>query len=352
MEKIHQTLRGNTKPESFFGKVISYGKSPEGADAVLVDVLDKRGLGSGQKRLIVMDMGANIELGEGKERPGIALYAKSGKSNTAPGGVLRIETAVQTGQVWKARWVAGAVHKPDQGSVFTGDARVGPLQVSATTKKPYRTLDVLNLDGAQSITSVDQLNAAIKAAILDIGAGNVMVRITTGASVSGSLLGGKGETPEARAEAVLANEKIQSLTKVLANGEQGNALVEIIPAKRFFFGGDSAKNPKLDKAFFNPSEDGSQQHMKGFRPLLITLMHHDDGAAFVTGVAFADSDGFKRYGRAADATAASAAAFPSPSASAPAEEPFDTDDLPDIDLTSMLDAADSSAARSSGPGMG
>ncbi len=348
VDKIRQALRGKApSPESFFGKVENYGKSPEGADGVVVAVLDKNGLSTGEKRLVVLDPGAEIQLGEGKERPGIANYAKAGKMHTPPGGTLRIESAVQTGAVWKARWVSGAVHKPDQGSVFTGEARVSPLQASQTSGKPYRALDLLHLDGAKRVTSAKELTDAVRAAILEVGAGNAMVRFTTGAEVLGSLIGGKGETPEARAESALANERLQALTKAVADGEHGDGLVEVIPARRLFFGGDSAKSPKLDKLFVTTSEDGTKQTPKGFRSLLVTLQHHPDGAAFVTGVAFADGQGFKRYGHASElsngAVASAGAAAPAPEAAAG----DDFDDMPDVDLAAIVDAS-----RGTSPGMG
>ena len=346
--QAHQAVRGTTRPETFFGKVISYGKSPEGADGVLVDVLDKNGIVSGQNRLVVLDPGANIELAEGKERPGIAVFAKTGKSHTPPGGTLRIESAKESGQVWKARWVAGAVHNADKGSVFTAEARVTQLQVSPQSGNPYRILQVLRLDAAQRVTTVAELKDAVRAAIMDVGAGNAMLRLTNGAMVSANVVGAAGPTAEARAETVLTGNKMDVWVAMLEKGTHGNGLVEVIPVKGLFFGADSAKSPKLDQVFITPSPDGSEQYMKGFRSLLVSLEHRVDGSGFVTGVAFADGKGFARYGHASSASAAvpSAAQAQTP---AP-DERFEDDELPDIDLASIVDTAQ--ASRSSGPGMG
>lgn len=333
MSNVLKAFQSKTRrPETFFGQVVSYGKSPDGSDGVLVDVVGTSGEPTGTQRLVVLDPNAQIDLGPGKERPGISKFASSGKSHTPPGGILRIETAVETGNVWQARWISGAVHKPGAGRVFTAEARVGTLMTSEKTGRAYRALDVLNLDAATPVASSAALRDAISNAIRDAGAGSAMVRLTLGEQTRAVTVGGKGETPDARVEAAFANETVQAVAAALDNGgTSSQEVVEVIPVSRFWFGGDSAQSPRLDKSFVLTTEEG-RHYSRGYRPLLVTLQNHDDGeGVMVTGVAFADGTPFARHGHPSPVSESVA----SPVASAPAEsEP--EDEFPDVDLEGLV----------------
>lgn len=355
--------QGTSSTVSFFGVVKAYDITESGQAVIVQPVNADKTLG--EERRVMLNPDAKYNRANPKyDRPTIADLTK-GKMKTEIGGTIRIENAYQdrnTG-TWMARWIGSALKTPDQGFVRVfQEARVGTLISTGDGTKTYRALDILDSGSAIPVSTLAELDEAVKKAVIG-SHGSAFIRMREfdaegKADYEGIFVSGGGaEDAAARAERVMSsnNENFAKLRSALAKSDVGPSMaIEVVPTWRVFFGSESATQRSLDTLFCAQRDDNKGAYSKGFTTVLAHFHKYDDSSEFFCAGAMTPSRDakFSRVGESFEVAGVAAGAETNASVDSglTGAAPTDDDLPPAMDLDAAMSAEAPAAARPAAAG--